>query len=130
MLTLQEHKEIHAKVKSGADFPAYIQAIKNKGISSYETYVSDGHTVFRGENNEQIISEPKYPNKHIADTSSVEMLKNALSIHQQGQTDYPTFCQQAADAGVDKWAVSTGALTCTYLNKAAGVMLEESIPQA
>jgi len=28
------------------------------------------------------------------------------TIHQQGQTDYPTFCEQAADTDVDTWTTN------------------------
>ncbi len=43
MFTLEQIKSAHSKVKSGADFPNYIQDLINLGIKSYHTYVSDGH---------------------------------------------------------------------------------------
>lgn len=65
----------------------------------------------------------------INNVSSVEKLKNALSIHQQGQTDYPTFCQQASDAGVVKWTTDMIEMTVTYLDKLGNKLLVESIPK-
>lgn len=47
----------------------------------------------------------------------MDKLKHAISIHQQGQTDYPTFCQQASDAGVEKWTNHMIEMTGTYFNK-------------
>jgi Protein of unknown function (DUF1398) len=35
--------------------------------------------------------------------SSLDKLKHSLFIHQQGQTDYPTFFIQAGEAGVENW---------------------------
>lgn len=32
MFTIQQIKDAHSKVKSGADFPAYIQDIKKLGV--------------------------------------------------------------------------------------------------
>ena len=37
MFTVKEIHEAHAKVKSGADFPKYIQEIKKMGVKSFET---------------------------------------------------------------------------------------------
>ncbi len=44
MFTVEQIKTAHSKVKSGADFPAYIQDINKLGVASYETFVTDGHT--------------------------------------------------------------------------------------
>lgn len=38
-----------------------------------------------------------------------------------------TFCQDSANAGVEKWTVDTTAMTCTYYGKARKMMLEEKI---
>ena len=48
MFTLQAIKDAHSKVKSGADFPTYIQELKVLGITKYDTYVRDGHAVYFG----------------------------------------------------------------------------------
>jgi uncharacterized protein YbcV (DUF1398 family) len=42
MFTIEQIKIAHTKVRSGADFPNYIQDLINLGITSYETYVADG----------------------------------------------------------------------------------------
>ncbi|MGB4398918.1 MAG: DUF1398 family protein [Daejeonella sp.] len=36
MFTAEQIKAAHSKVKSGADFPAYIQDIKALGVTGYE----------------------------------------------------------------------------------------------
>ena len=128
MFTLQSIKEAHAKVKSGADFPRYIQELKKIGVTFYENYVADGHTQYFGLNNFSITSGAKYTAMSVASTSSTDTLKRDLAIHQKGGTDYLTFCKQAADAGVDKWTVDIVNLTCTYYNKAGIALLTESIP--
>ena len=40
---MQQLKAAHSKVKSGADFPAYIRKIKALGVTHYDTYVNNGH---------------------------------------------------------------------------------------
>jgi len=44
MFTIEQIKDAHAKVKSGADFPAYVQEVIRLGVTRYETYVADGQT--------------------------------------------------------------------------------------
>ncbi|MGV8814606.1 MAG: DUF1398 family protein [Gelidibacter sp.] len=46
----------------------------------------------------------------------------------RGQTDYPTFCQQAADASVEKWISDLMAMTVSYLDKKGNILLVEPIP--
>lgn len=129
MFTLDQIKTAHAKVKSGADFPKYIQELKGLGLLVYDNYVSDGHTDYFGANDFKLLGVAKYSVLAIADRASVDELKNALRIHQQGQTDYPTFCRQAATAGVEKWTVRLLGMTCTYYDKSGNEMVVEKIPQ-
>jgi len=128
MFQLQEIKEAHSKVKSGADFPKYVQDLIKLGVTKYDTFVDDGHTVFVGNNNYQLQSPPKYSTLKVENTSNAEKFKNYLKIHQQGQTDYPTFCNHSAETGVEKWTVDMKLMTCTYYDKLSNQMLEEKIP--
>ncbi len=125
---LPELKEAHSKVKSGADFPKYIQELIGLGVIKYETYVIDGRTIFFGENEYQVQSKPKYANLHIANISDKDRFKHFLKNHQRGQTDFPTFCNQCAEAGVEKWTVDMHQMTCTYYDKLNTTMLQEQIP--
>jgi uncharacterized protein YbcV (DUF1398 family) len=129
MFTIEQIKAAHSKVKSGADFPNYVQNLIQLGITSYEAYVADGHTDYFGKNNFQITSESKYKSLIVAQKSNIEQFKTDLEAHQQGKTDYPTFCNDCAKSGVEKWEVSMGKMTCTYYDKAGMKMLEEVIPQ-
>ena len=107
MFTLQQIKTAHSKVKSGADFPSYIQEMKKLGVVAYEHFVSDGHIQYFGTNDFTISAEAKWTPVEVAEIGDTEKLKHSLTIHQQGQTDYPTFCKQSAEAGVKKWIVDT-----------------------
>lgn len=127
MFQLKEIKVAHSKVKSGSDFPDYIQDLIKLGVKKYDTFAIDGHTLYFGENNFEIQSEAKYSNLNVADTSNTEKFKQYLKIHQQGQTDYPTFCNHSAEAGVEKWTVDMNKMTCTYYDKTGFAMLEEKI---
>ena len=128
MFELKEIKEAHSKVKSGADFPNYVQDLIKLGVKKYNTYVSDGHTLYFGDNDYQIPSEPKYAELNVANISDKERFKHYLKSHQRGQTDYPAFCNHSAETGVEKWTVDMSQMTCTYYDKSNSIMLEEQIP--
>ncbi len=129
MFTLEQIKAAHSKVKSGADFPAYIQDIKKLGVARYETFVTDGRTDYYGANDYKTSSVAKYDALTIAKVSNSEQFKKDIKAHQQGKTDYLTFCNDCAKSGIEKWAVSMDKMTCTYYDKAGNKILIEQIPQ-
>jgi len=129
MFTVEQIKAAHSKVKSGADFPAYIREIKQLGVTFYETSVSDGQTDFSGANNYKTTAPAKYTELTIAETANTEQFKVDLKGHQQGKTDYLTFIAMCAAFGIEKWAVCIDKMTCTYYDKAGNEILIEKIPQ-
>jgi uncharacterized protein YbcV (DUF1398 family) len=128
MFTIEQIKQAHSKVKSGADFPAYIRDLKNLGVSHYETFVNDGHADYFGADGYKITSPAKYDVLDVSETSNEEGFKVLLKLHQEGKTDYPTFCQDAAKSGIEKWTVKFREMTCAYQDKAGQTMLTEAIP--
>ena len=128
MFTINEVKTAHAKVKSGADYPSYVQEIIKMGVTGYETYVADGNTIYFGTDNYRVESGPKYDILVVSEKPDQEAFKRDLKSHQEGRTDFPHFCADAAHAGVEKWLVDMAAMTCTYLDKKGKMIIVESIP--
>lgn len=128
MFTIEQVKAIHSKVKSGADFPAYVQELKTLGLTHYNILVKNGQGIYYGTNGFKIEGEPVYKDKPVADRADAGQLKHIITIHQQGQTDYPTFVNQAAEAGVEKWTTSMLRMEVIYYDKAGNEMLVETIP--
>ncbi len=128
MFTIQQIQEAHSKVKSGADFPQYVQEIIRLGVKKYESFVSDGHVWYYGSDDYQVQSDAKYPAFAIAGQSNKVQFQKELKEHQQGKTDYMTFCESSARSGVEKWVVDMHKMTCTYYDKAGNELLVETIP--
>lgn len=128
MFTIEQIEAAHSKVKSGADFPKYIQDIKQLGVTAFETWVVDSHTEYFGKNDYQTESGPMYENIAIADESNKEKFSHCLKIHQLGHTDYLTFCNDCAATGIEKWVARLDAMTCTYYDKEGRDILMEKIP--
>ncbi|MBN8570813.1 MAG: DUF1398 family protein [Ignavibacteria bacterium] len=129
MFTIEQIKEAHSKVKSGADFPRYIQDLKELEVTSYNTFVTDGHTQYFGKRNYSVITDAKYSPLNISDESSKEDFVTRLKKHQNGSTDYPTFCNDCAETGIEKWNVDIDKMTCTYYDKKENEVLIEQIPE-
>jgi uncharacterized protein YbcV (DUF1398 family) len=126
--TIEQIKEAHAKVKSGADFPNYIQDLIILGVKGYDTFVNDGHVEYYGVNNYNVTSDEKYTPITIAQTVNKERFIEFLVMHQDGQTDYITFCNHTAQCGIAKWRVDIIEMTCTYKDSEDNDVLIEKIP--
>jgi uncharacterized protein YbcV (DUF1398 family) len=128
MFTIEQIKEAHSKVKSGADFPNYIQDLIILGVKGYDTFVSDGHVEYYGVNNYNVSSDEKYDLIAIAATPNKELFIEFLVKHQSGETDYLTFCKHAGQCGIAKWRVDIVEMTCTYYDLQNNEILIEKIP--
>lgn len=128
MFTLEQIQAEAQKVKTGADFPKFIKELKALGVTRNDVFVMDGMSIYYGDDNYTVESGAVYENLLIAEKSSADALKEALKIHQQGQTDYLTFCKQAAEAGVEKWKIDLIEMTVSYLATDGTVLVVEMIP--
>ena len=128
MFTILQIKEAHSNVKSGADFPKYVQDLIELGVKRYESFVSDGHKLYYGSDDYRAQSDAKYPSFVIAEQSNKTQFQKDLKEHQQGKTDYLTFCRISAECGVEKWVVDMSKLTCTYYDILGNELLVERIP--
>lgn len=129
MFTLEQIKEVHSRVKSGADFPAYAQNMKKLGVVNYIHYLADGQTTYNGTNDYTISGTAKWDARPIAQTADSNKLKADIAEHQAGKSTYLEVCVQLAEAGVHHWVVDLQAMTCIYYDATGGEMLVERIPQ-
>lgn len=128
MFTIEQIKQAHDKVQTGADFKNYIQDIINLGVLGYDTFVNDGRVAYFGANNFSVSTSEKYPVIQIAPNANKERFIEFLVIHQDGQTDYLTFCKDAAKCGIAQWRVDIIEMTCTYFDVSGGAIVIEKIP--
>lgn len=128
MFTIDQIKTAHGKVKSGADFPHYIQEINALGVTWYEAHVFDGHVIYHGANNFTAQAPAKYDPIEIVPSPNLDEFKAGLLAHQQGKTDYLAFIKMCAECGIEKWVVSIEEMTCTYYDKEGAEVLVEEVP--
>lgn len=128
MFTLDQIKKSHSKMESGADFPQYIKELFSLGILEYSIYVYDGHAEYKGKEDCVIFSEAEYSELYISSETNSDRFKDYLKIHQQGGTDYQTFCKNSAETGIYRWKVDIFNKTCTYYDSSNNIILREEIP--
>ncbi|GAB0156851.1 hypothetical protein CHRYSEOSP005_21180 [Chryseobacterium sp. Alg-005] len=126
--TIDEIKAAHQKVKSGADFPQYIHALKKLGVSHYITYVSDGNTQYVDTENQSVSTGSKYETLIVSQSVNKENFKSRLKLHQQGGTDYPTFCKDCAGNGIKGWKMDLHTMMCTYFDVSGSEIFIEQVP--
>lgn len=127
MFNIEQIKEAHSKVKSGTDFPNYIQELIGLGVLGYDTFVIDGHVEYFGANNFRVLATETYKDIAIASKANKERFIEYLVMHQDGQTDYLTFCNHAALCGIAHWSVKIIEMTCTYYDNTNAPILIEKI---
>lgn len=130
MFTLQQIEDAHKKVKTGADFPKYIQKLKEIEVQYFVTWVIDSHTEYFGSNNFVTKSSAKYSDLIIAEICDKEKFITQLKEHQKGNTDYLQFCNDCATCGIEKWVVDLSEMTCIYFDVNGNELLVERIPQS
>ena len=128
MFTIAEIKAAHSKVKTGADYPSFVQEIIKLGVLEYETFVSDNHTDYIGVEGMKATSKPTGEVLTIANRSDKETFLIDIKEHQQGKTNYQTFRKECAKSGVDKWVADLTKMTCTYFDVSGNELLVEQIP--
>lgn len=128
MFTLEQIKNAHSKVKSGADFPLYVKDLIALGVSSYEISVQNGKAIYFGKDNFVLEGNPNYDEIQIASIVNKEQFELDLKAHQQGKTDYMTFVNDCAKSGIEKWILDFKNLTCAYFDAQNTEVLIEKIP--
>jgi uncharacterized protein YbcV (DUF1398 family) len=73
-------------------------------------------------------TEPVYAKLFVADISNKTQFITDLRNHQKGNTNYPTFCNDCATSGIEKWVVNMIQMSCTYYDRSSKEMLVEKIP--
>lgn len=128
MFTLEQIEAAHAKTKSGADFPQYIREIKKLGVTRFQTFVTDCHSVYSGRGGFEIQSWPQYESIKINDTLDAERFKKWLKDNQEGRNNFYEFCAICAESGIAYWIMDLEDMTCTYYDLHHNSVLVEVVP--
>lgn len=127
MITLQQISDFHSAVRSGADFPTFIQKLKSIGITHYIVAVENGQTTYFGGEEFSLQTEKKYKNLTISETINRENFLQKLAEHQAGKTDYLQFCRDTANSGIFSWKCDLESMICMYFDRENNEIFSEKI---
>jgi len=127
--TLNSIKEAHAKY-TGVDFPQLIREFKLMGMDRNEYIVEDGRSVYIDKSGNKLEILGNRPELQINRNSSREEVIKIIKEHQAGKSDFITFCNQVAEAGVCKWVTEMDTMTCNYYDLNGNLLISEGVPIA
>ncbi|SBD05044.1 phage envelope protein [Staphylococcus aureus] len=126
--TLSEIQQAHQQF-TGVDFPKLFKAFKDMGMTYNIVNIQDGTATYVHQSEDDIVTSSVKSNHPVAPSSNQSIVQDVLTRHQRGQTDFETFCNEMAEAGIYKWHIDIQAGTCTYIDLKEQAIISELIPQ-
>lgn len=114
---------------TGVDFPKLFKAFKDMGMTYNIVNIQDGTATYVHQSEDDIVTSSVKSNHPVAPSSNQSIVQDVLTRHQQGQTDFETFCDEMSQAGIYKWHIDIQAGTCTYIDLQEQAIISELIPQ-
>ncbi|HCY8398873.1 TPA: DUF1398 family protein [Staphylococcus aureus] len=114
---------------TGVDFLKLFKAFKDMGMTYNIVNIQDGTATYVHQSEDDIVTSSVKSNHPVAPSSNQSIVQDVLTRHQQGQTDFETFCDEMAQAGIYKWHIDIQAGTCTYIDLQEQAIISELIPQ-
>lgn len=127
MFTLAQIDDLHHRLGDAETLGVYLQALQAIGVEKVDSYLTDGHSVYVGEDDYQVVSPPVHEALTIAEESNRNDFLGHLSLHEQGKTSYFEMSKGLAASGIEKWTMHTHVMTIIYYDKTGNEMLVEHI---
>jgi uncharacterized protein YbcV (DUF1398 family) len=127
MFTLEQITDIHDRLGNSGTLSGYLRALRDIGVETYDSYITDGHSEYFGEDGQKLVGPAFHETFAIAETCDREQFLQYMQQVEQGSIGYVEMSKALADNGVEKWTFDTEKLTITYLDKAGNVLLSENV---
>ena len=101
--TLSAIQQAHQQF-TGVDFPKLFKAFKDMGMTYNIVNIQDGTATYVHQSEDDIVTSSVKSNHPVAQKSNKTIVQDVLTRHQQGQTDFETFCDEMAEAGIYKYS--------------------------
>ncbi|SNS97494.1 Uncharacterized conserved protein YbcV, DUF1398 family [Asanoa hainanensis] len=124
MFTLEQIADIHHRLGSKDSLPRYLRALRDVGVARYDSFVSDGHSVYYGADGQELVGPPFHETFAVAEVADQEWF---LGYLKEGGAGYVEMSRALADHGVERWSFDTEQLTITYRDKAGNELLTERV---
>jgi uncharacterized protein YbcV (DUF1398 family) len=127
MFTLEQIDDVHARLGNAETLAEYMRALHALGVERYDSYLTDGHSVYFGKGGHKVVSPAVHEKLSIAEASNRENFLKHLKLHEQGKTSYIEMSKGLAESGIEKWTMDAHKMTIAYYDKVGNEMLVETI---
>jgi len=127
MFTLAQITDIHDRLGSSNTLGAYLRALREIGVETYDSYITDGHAEYFGADGQELVGPAFHETFTITETCDKEQFLRYMKQVEQGGIGYVEMSEALAANGVEKWTFDTEKLTITYFDKAGTVLLSENL---
>jgi uncharacterized protein YbcV (DUF1398 family) len=127
VFTIEQIEELHGRLGSAETLADYVRSLAGLGIVRYDSYVSDGHSEYLGDDGHRLISQPAHDELSVVVRSDRDAFLDHLRRHERGETSYLEMSRGLAESGVERWTVDTHAMTMTYYSQSGDILLAEVI---
>lgn len=127
MFELAQITDIHNRLGNSDSLGAYLRALQDIGVQTYDSYITDGHSEYFGADGQKLVGPAFHQTYVIAETCDKEQFLQYIQRVEQGGISYAEMSEALADNGVEKWTFHTEGSTITYFDKAGNVLLREIV---
>jgi uncharacterized protein YbcV (DUF1398 family) len=124
MFSLEQIAEIHDRLGDKEKLGDYLRALREIGIESHDSYLTDGHSEYYGTDGQRLSGPPFHEVFTVAETCDKEWF---LRYMQRLEDGYVEMSRALAGHGVEKWTFDMAELTITYFDRAGNVLLTETV---
>ena len=127
MVTLSEIDDVHERLGKADTLPAYCHALAELGVVAYDSYVSDGRTVFRTSEGSDLDTGPNHELVAIAPNPDHAAVHDTLALAGAGELGYAEMSRLLGSAGLERWSVDTRRQVMTYIDVLGEAVLVEQL---
>ena len=127
MFTLEQINDIHDRFGNADTLSRYLEALKNIGVDTYDSFITDGHSEYFSKDGHKVVSPPVHEKISSAETCDRESFIKHLYLHNQGETNYMEMSKGLANSGIEKWTFDTNKMTIAYYDTVGNKILVETI---
>jgi uncharacterized protein YbcV (DUF1398 family) len=127
MFTLEQITDIHDRLGSRDALGSYLRALREIGVQSYDSYITDGHSEYFGADGYALTGPAFHEAFAVAETCDREQFLRYIQQVEREGAGYLEMSKALAGKGVQRWTFDTEELTITYRSKAGDVLLAEKV---
>lgn len=101
MFSINQINELHDRLGKISTLYQYLQKLNAIGVNKFDSFISDGHSEYYGNEAYKVVSPPVHENLRIATNCNREKFISHLRLHEEGKTDFIEMSKGLAECGIE-----------------------------